>query len=284
MRVAGLADDALALRQAFRRPPAEQEERRSDSLDHRLFQDILQRNGDRWRQVGIILEEDYLQYDRFLHAQGRGSLFPADEPLPAISLRFPLFAKPVAEGSSMGIRDNSVCRDETELRERVDQLQRDYHQPVLIEEFLPGDEFTVGIVGNGKTAAVVGLMQVVPTASGGEFVYSLEVKRDYLNRVRYRMTDELLQSGYDPGALEAVRDLALRVHRVFGCRDVSRVDIRCDRHGLPNFIEVNPLPGLNPVHSDLVIIARGHGWSYDDLIGRIVAAAVERWSSQRAAS
>lgn len=83
VRVAGLADDALALRQAFRRPPAEQEERRSESLDHRLFQDILQRNGDRWRQVGIILEEDYLQYDRFLHAQGRGSLFPADEPLPA---------------------------------------------------------------------------------------------------------------------------------------------------------------------------------------------------------
>lgn len=211
-------------------------------------------------------------------------LVGADEPLPAIHLCFPLFAKPVAEGSSMGIRDNSVCRDEAELRERVDQLQRDYHQPVLIEEFLPGDEFTVGIVGNGKAAAVVGLMQVVPTASGSEFVYSLEVKRDYLNRVRYRMTDELLQSGYDPGALEAVRELALRVHRVFGCRDVSRVDIRCDRHGLPNFIEVNPLPGLNPVHSDLVIIARGHGWSYDDLIGRIVAAAVERWSSQRAAS
>lgn len=208
-------------------------------------------------------------------------LVGADEPLPPVNLRYPLFAKPVAEGSSMGIRDNSVCRDEDALRERVEQLQRDYGQPVLIEEFLPGDEFTVGIVGNGKAAEVVGLMQVVPAREGGEFVYSLEVKRDYANRVRYRMTAELLESGYDPAVLEAVRELALRVHRAFGCRDVSRVDIRCDRAGLPNFIEVNPLPGLNPVHSDLVILARGHGWSYDDLIGRIVAAAIERWGRQR---
>lgn len=209
-------------------------------------------------------------------------LVGAEEPLPALGLVYPLFAKPVAEGSSMGIRNNSICRDEAELRERVGQLQRDYDQPVLIEEFLPGAEYTVGVIGNGRGAEVVGLMQVVPRAAGhGDFVYSLEVKRDYLNQVEYLMTGDLLRSGRATAEqLAAVEQLALDVHRAFGCRDVSRVDIRCDRAGLPNFIEVNPLPGLNPVHSDLVILARGHGWTYDHLIGRIVAAAAERWTQR----
>lgn len=208
-------------------------------------------------------------------------LVGTDEVLPPVDLVYPLFAKPVAEGSSMGIRGNSICRDEAELRERVGQLQHDYRQPVLVEEFLPGDEYTVGVVGNGATAEIVGLMQVVPTDDEGDFVYSLEVKRDYLNRVRYLMTDDLLTSGRaTPARIDAVRALALAVHRAFGCRDLSRVDIRCDREGRPNFIEVNPLPGLNPVHSDLVIIARGHGWTYDALIGRIVSAAVDRWSQR----
>jgi D-alanine-D-alanine ligase len=208
-------------------------------------------------------------------------LVGTDEVLPPVELVYPLFAKPVAEGSSMGIRGNSICRDEAELRERVGQLQHDYHQPVLIEEFLPGEEYTVGVVGNGAGAEVVGLMEVLPRDAGGDFVYSLEVKRDYLNRVRYVMTDELMSSGRaTPARIDAVRGLALSVHRAFGCRDVSRVDIRCDRAGRPSFIEVNPLPGLNPVHSDLVIIARGHGWTYDALIGRIISAAIDRWSQR----
>jgi D-alanine-D-alanine ligase len=209
------------------------------------------------------------------------SLAATDTPPDDTDLTYPLFAKPIAEGSSIGIRKHSVCRSPDALRALVEQLHRDYRQPVLVEEFLPGDEYTVGVVGNGKTAEVIGLMQVVPVEAAVNFVYSLEVKRDYLNRVRYLMTDDLLQRGRTVAELDAVRELALRVHRAFGCRDVSRVDIRCDRHGLPNFIEVNPLPGLNPVHSDLVIIARGHGWTYDDLIGRIFAAAATRWSTQR---
>lgn len=213
-------------------------------------------------------------------------LVGADEPLPPLGLAYPLFAKPVAEGSSIGIRDASICRDEAQLRERVDRLQRDYHQPVLVEEFLPGDEYTVGVLGNGADAEVLGLMQVAPRGDGpGDFVYSLEVKRDYLNRVRYWMTDDLLASGRATAErLDEVRRLALEVHRAFGCRDLSRIDIRCDRAGAPNFIEVNPLPGLNPRHSDLVILARGHGWTYERLIGRIFAAAAERWAQRPRAS
>lgn len=207
-------------------------------------------------------------------------LIGVDEAPRSADLRYPLFAKPVAEGSSMGIRQSSICRTEAELRERVEMLQRDYQQPVLVEEFLPGEEYTVGIVGNGDQAEVVGVMQIVPRDPDGDFVYSLEVKRDYLRRVRYVMSDELLAAGLTPAELEAIRELALDVHRAFGCRDVSRVDIRRDRDGLPNFIEVNPLPGMNPPYSDLVILALGHGWTYDRLIGRIVDAATARWAQR----
>ena len=198
-----------------------------------------------------------------------------------VDLRYPLFAKPVAEGSSMGIRNGSICRDRAELSTLVAQLQYDYRQPVLVEEFLPGDEFTVGVLGNGRDAEVIGLMQVMPRDTTVDFVYSLEVKRDYRNQVVYRMTDELLASGaLTETKLAAIRKLALDAHRAFGCRDVSRIDVRCDRHDEPNFIEINPLPGLNPVHSDLVIIARGHGWTFDQLIGRIIHAASQRWDQR----
>ena len=213
-------------------------------------------------------------------------LVGADEPIGAVDLRYPLFAKPVAEGSSMGIRETSVCRTPDELRGLVGQLQADYGQSVLIEEFLPGAEYTVGIVGNGAAAEVLGVMQVLPRQpTGADFVYSLEVKRDFRNRVVYVMTDELLATGaVTPAGLTAIRALALAAHRVFGCRDVSRVDIRCDRDGAPNFLEINPLPGLNPLSSDLVIMARGHGWTYEQLIGRIIDAASGRWGQRASLS
>lgn len=222
-----------------------------------------------------------------LHAAAHGIatapfvLVGPDEALGAVDLRYPLFAKPVAEGSSMGIRETSVCRTPDELRAVVGQLQADYAQSVLIEEFLPGAEYTVGVLGNGAQAGVLGVMQVVPRQTGGDFVYSLEVKRDFRNRVVYVMTDELLATGAvsQPG-LAAIHALALAAHRAFGCRDVSRVDIRCDRDGAPNFLEINPLPGLNPLSSDLVIMARGHGWTFEQLIGRILDAASGRWEQR----
>lgn len=222
-----------------------------------------------------------------LHAAAHGIatapfvLVGAAEQLGAVDLRYPLFAKPVAEGSSMGIRETSVCRTPEELRAVVGGLQADYGQSVLIEEFLPGAEYTVGVLGNGARAEVVGVMQVTPRQASGDFVYSLEVKRDFRNRVVYVMTDELLATGaVDPAGLAAIRSLALAAHRAFGCRDISRVDIRCDRDGAPNFLEINPLPGLNPLSSDLVILARGHGWTYEQLIGRILDAAAGRWQQR----
>ena len=168
-------------------------------------------------------------------------------------LRFPLFVKPACEGSSMGITKSSLCRTPEELQAVVAQLEK--YGPVLVEEFLPGDEYTVGIV----QGDVLGVMQVVPRSQEPDFVYSIDVKRDYLNLVDYRLVDA-----------PDVAQVALDVWREFGLRDVARIDIRRDRDGMPCFIEVNPLPGVHPVNSDLVIMARLAGVAYETLIGAIV--------------
>ncbi len=179
-------------------------------------------------------------------------------------LRFPLFVKPAAEGSSMGVTSKSLCRNEGELAEAVARVRQ--YGPVLIEEFLPGNEYTVGILG-GK---LIGVMQVVPKTGQENFFYSIEVKRDYERRVEYRIVDE-----------PRVAAVALAIWNAFGLRDVARVDVRCDRDGVANFVEVNPLPGVHPVHSDLVILAKGVGWTYDQLIAGIMQSAEERWAASQ---
>jgi len=181
---------------------------------------------------------------------------------PGEGLRYPLFVKPSAEGSSMGVTSKSLCRNGAELTEAVARLRT--YGPVLIEEFLPGNEYTVGILG-GK---VIGVMQVVPKTDTEDFFYSIEVKRDYERQVEYRIVDE-----------PRVAAVALAIWNAFGLRDVARVDVRCDRDGVANFVEVNPLPGVHPVHSDLVILAKAVGWTYDQLIAGIMKSAEERWAA-----
>lgn len=162
----------------------------------------------------------------------------------------------------MGITASSFCPDETALQNAVDHLSQ--YGPVLVEEFLPGDEYTVGII-DGEP---VGVMQVSSRKQEENFIYSLEAKRDYLNRVDYRAFRS-----------EAVEAVAMAVWRAFDLRDVARVDIRRDRDGVPNFVEVNPLPGMNPITGDLIILATRLGWKYDDIIGRVVQSAIRRWSA-----
>lgn len=183
------------------------------------------------------------------------------KPVDTSVLRYPLFAKPACEGSSMGITSSSLCQDERELNATLKRLA--VYGPTLVEEFLPGDEFTVGIIGG----EVLGVMQVVPRSKQPDFIYSLEVKRDYTNLVDYHFIDR-----------KDVADVALAVWNAFGLRDFARVDVRCDRDGRPNFVEVNPLPGMHPINSDLVILARGMGWTYERLVGRILEVIIARWS------
>ncbi len=184
-------------------------------------------------------------------------------------LPYPLFAKPIAEGTGKGIDPRSRLADARELLAVGAQMLERYRQPVLIEEFLPGREFTVAILGNGPGAHVFGLMEVVIHHETGEGIYSYENKQRYEEYVDYRLVA--------PGPVrEGVEKLALDCFRALECRDCARVDVRLDRAGRPCFLEVNPLPGLNAIHSDLPIIGEMDGVPYRELIRQIIDGACER--------
>lgn len=183
-----------------------------------------------------------------------------------IPLPFPLFAKPVAEGTSKGIGPASIVDNQAALRDVCAHLLARYAQPVLVERFLPGREFTVGIVGGGPSTACLGVMEVHYHDAAGPTVYSYEHKR----------TDDLtFYSLPGDSASRAAGELALAAWRVLGARDAGRVDVRLDAEGRPHFVEANVLPGIS-LRSDLVICARHAGWSYDQLLGRIVGHTLER--------
>jgi D-alanine-D-alanine ligase len=189
------------------------------------------------------------------------------------ALPLPVIVKPAFEGSSKGIHSTNLVEEPDRLIETVADLVAAYRQPVLVEEFIDGDELTVGIVGN-QPREPLGIMRVVPLERSGPFVYSLEVKRDWERLVRYECPAKLAAPD-----TRAVADAALAVWNALGCRDLARVDFRLRNH-VPYFLEVNPLPGLNPKSSDLVLMARALGLSYPDLISRILKAAIERLNDQ----
>ena len=194
--------------------------------------------------------------------------------LARIAMPFPLFAKPLFEGSSMGIRRRSRIADRAELSERVGQLLGDYREPVLVEEFCGGAEFTVGLLGNGANVRVAATMEVEPLlVPRDQFVYSLEVKRNpnWAEEIAYHVPPKRARAEID-----AVEKVALDAYRALGCRDVSRIDVRCDAAGNPKFIECNPLPGLAPGWSDLSILWDRSGGTYETLIGAILDEATAR--------
>jgi D-alanine-D-alanine ligase len=150
-------------------------------------------------------------------------------------------------------------------------LLKEYRQPVLVETFLPGREFTVGITGTGSEAEVLGSMEIHLLAKAEAEVYSYNNKALYTDRVRYTLS----QPKTDMVAKQ-VEELAISAWRVLNCRDAGRVDVRCDAAGTPSFIEVNPLPGMNPIDSDLPMICGFVGISFVELIDRIVQSARRR--------
>jgi len=182
---------------------------------------------------------------------------------------FPVIIKPAHEGSSKGIRLTSVAEDASQAKAEIKRIIGGYLQPVIIEEFIGGDEVTIGVIGNSP-AQVLGMMHIIPRKNNGRFVYSLEVKRDYKNLVDYECPAQLPDA-----VLQKIRAASLKVFQTLGCRDFARIDFRLDADGTPYFIEINPLPGLG-THSDLVIMALKLGWTHQRLVNAILAAAVER--------
>ncbi len=193
--------------------------------------------------------------------------------LPAARLPLPAFIKPAWEGSSKGIRLTSRLDTAAAVKAGAIKLLKQYNQPVLVEKYIEGDEVTVGIIGNSPPA-VAGIMRVLPKKKFKSFVYSLEVKRDWRNLVEYECPAHLGQK-----ALARIAELSLNAFRVLGCRDVSRMDFRLGKDGVPYFLEVNPLPGLNPSSGDLPIMCYKMGWTYDKLIRAILDAACKRYKT-----
>lgn len=190
-----------------------------------------------------------------------------------VNLPLPLFVKPVAEGTSKGIAETSKITSYQELKSVCLHLLRTFRQPVLVEGYLPGREFTVGIIGSGNEAAVIGVMEVLLKENAETGVYSYHNKENYQRLVEYRLVNgEIAQS---------CAAVALKAWRGLGCRDAGRVDLKFDEAGVPNFIEVNPLAGLNPKHSDLPILAGLAGLDYGDLIKKILDSTLKRVDNNR---
>ncbi|MBN2038447.1 MAG: hypothetical protein JW864_00290 [Spirochaetes bacterium] len=195
-------------------------------------------------------------------------LVHSENDLKNIHMEYPLFAKPYAEGTGKGINALSVIKDRETLAKVCSDLLEKYKQPVLIESYLSGREFTVGILGSGKDARAIGVLEVLLKENAEDGVYSYMNKENCEDFVIYNLAD-------DETADESA-ELALAAWRGLGCFDAGRVDVRCDSKGIPNFIEVNPLAGIHPDHSDLPILCSKSGVAYIDLIGYIANSALRR--------
>jgi D-alanine-D-alanine ligase len=194
-----------------------------------------------------------------------GVLISGKNDLDRISLNYPLFVKPVSEGTGKGITDKSLVNNASELRTMAEWILKEFSQPALVEEYLPGREFTVGIVGTGEEAVAIGGMEVI---CADNLPYSVEVKENYQNYCQYAPLDKNIA--------DECKSVALGAWKALEAVDAGRIDLKADRSGRICFIEANPLAGLNPVHSDLPILARMYGIEYQELMEMIVNAAIRR--------
>jgi D-alanine-D-alanine ligase len=211
-----------------------------------------------------------------------------DEPLRP-ELRFPLFVKPAREGTGMGVDARAIVNNEAELRERAEYVIRMYHQPALVEIFLPGREFTVGVMGRYDTILYsrhpewyekdgfmrLPILELDSSRSVTPGIYGIEAKAQSVGTEG--APDYLCPAPIDPELTKKLQHLAYRAHVLLGALDVSRTDVRLDADGNPRLLEINPLPGLTPGYSDLCIQAAAQGISYEDLILEILYLGASRF-------
>ena len=189
--------------------------------------------------------------------------------LATLTLPFPVFVKPLAEGTGKGIDGRSCVYDPETLKKKCSDVLNRFNQPALIERFLPGRDLTVGVLGTGESARSIGVLEVKEKKGaepGGQSLFNKENCERVLN---YQLARDATAA--------AAADLALRCWRALDCRDAGRVDLRCDENGVPYFLEINPLAGLHPSHSDLPILATKVGIHYHRLIGSIMREALNRY-------
>jgi len=196
------------------------------------------------------------------------ALIESEADIAKVDLPFPLFLKPVSEGSGKGVNARSRVDDAAALAQVARALLAQFRQPVLVEEFLPGREFTVGITGTGDTSCVLGILEIVPGEKYVGHGYGYENKSDW--------EDKLQVVPADDAQAHAAADVALAAWRVLRCRDGGRADVRQGADGKPRFIEVNPLAGIRPGYSDLCFIADFQKVSYRQLIGKFLDSFLAR--------
>ena len=194
-----------------------------------------------------------------------GKLISKIQDLDNCNLNYPLFVKPVSEGTGKGITEKSLVNSGSNLRKMVEWILSEFHQPALVEEYLPGREFTVGIVGYGNDAVAIGGMEVI---CADNLPYSVEVKENYQNYCTYKPLGDDIN--------DECKSVALGAWKALDAVDAGRVDLKADRNGKICFIEANPLAGLNPIHSDLPILSRMSGIEYQTLMEMIMKAAIKR--------
>lgn len=201
------------------------------------------------------------------------ALVEGPDDLSKVNFGFPVFAKPVAEGTAKGIDGASKIRTRAELARRCRHIVDTYHQAAIVEPFLPGREFTTSVVGTGAKARVVGTLEIELRADAEPDAYTYVNKEKCEDLVRYFLTD--------PESAKKCEEISLRVWRDLGCRDGGRVDLRADENGELQVLEVNPLPGLHPEHSDLPMTCTAVGMPYRELIRAIVDSAARRIPASR---
>lgn len=189
-----------------------------------------------------------------------------------LDLKFPVIIKPACEGSGFGIHKDSVVYSEEALYKKVMELLRRYQPPVLAEEFIEGREFTVGIIGNGKGKMILPILEIdfkdIPEEYGK--FYTFEVKTNFGDQTGYYCPAPLREE-----TEKAIKENASKAFDSLGCRDIARVDVRL-KDDKPYIIEINSLPGLQPVYSDLPKMADAADMSYEELLTRILEEAIKR--------
>jgi D-alanine-D-alanine ligase len=228
----------------------------SIALDKALSKKVL-------RQHGILTPEFQLM------ETGRERLSP--------KLVFPLIVKPNQEGSSKGVSAHaSVVDDEESLREVVKDLLDKYRQPALVEHYVAGREFTVGLLGDKRPRVLPPMEILFLDKNNPRPVYDYQIKQEWEKHVYYQCPAHLT-----PAELKAIEKAARETFVALDCRDVARVDLRMDAAGDFWVLEVNPLPGLTPDYSDLCLIAKAANMSYRSLIGEILAGGLKRLREKR---
>jgi D-alanine-D-alanine ligase len=194
-----------------------------------------------------------------------GMLISVKEDIAKCKLEYPLFIKPVSEGTGKGITEKNLLKSHVDLKEMAEYILTRYNQPALVEEYLPGREFTVGVIGAGDDTIAIGGMEI---ECKNNYPYSVEYKENYKEFCKYTpMPDQVS---------EECKAVAIKAWKALGGVDAGRVDVKADKNGRMCFLEVNPLAGLHPVHSDLPILSGMIGIDFQKLMEMIINAALKR--------